>query len=90
MQILTANLPTEPKEPSGRAMGRTEEANENCNTVRRTISLTVLPRAPRDQITNQRVHMEGSRYMCSRGLPSLTSVDGERGLISHLRRMLEG
>jgi hypothetical protein len=28
--------------------------------------------------------------MCSRGLPSLTSVDGERGLISHLRRMLEG
>jgi hypothetical protein len=37
-QILTANHPTEPGDPNGRARGRTEGAGGNCNPIGRTIS----------------------------------------------------
>jgi hypothetical protein len=38
MQILTANLRTEPVDPNGRARGRTEGSEGDCNTTGRTIS----------------------------------------------------
>jgi hypothetical protein len=42
MQILTANYWTVPRDPNGRARGRTEGAKWDCNSIGRTI-LTKLP-----------------------------------------------
>jgi hypothetical protein len=36
MQILIANLWTEPRDPNGRVRGRTEGAEGDCNPIGRT------------------------------------------------------
>jgi hypothetical protein len=48
MEIVIANHLNEPREPSGRARGRTEGAEGDCNLIRRTISTNLPSRAPRD------------------------------------------
>jgi hypothetical protein len=58
MWMLEANHQTEHWDPNGEVRGRTEGV---CNPIERTISTnqTPTPRVPRDETTNQRVHMEG-------------------------------
>jgi hypothetical protein len=43
MQILTANLGSEPGDPNGRVMGKTAGAEGDCNTIGRTISTNWIP-----------------------------------------------
>jgi hypothetical protein len=80
MQNLTSNHQAEPRDLNGRAVGRTEGAEGDCNPIERTISTSWniqsshrLNHQPKS--TNRGNH--GSRYICSRGRPCLTSIGGK-------------
>jgi hypothetical protein len=45
MQTLIANHRIKPRDPNGRAKGRTEEAEEDCNPIGRTISTNQTPQS---------------------------------------------
>jgi hypothetical protein len=84
MQILTANHQTEPWDPSGRARGRTEEAEEDSNSIRRSkISTNLTPPHPQNsQGLNhkpKKTHggIPGYSCICSRGWLYVTSMGGE-------------
>jgi hypothetical protein len=57
--MLAANHWPEHRIPNGGVRERTEEAEGVCKTLNQPDPTPLAPRAPRDQTTNQRVHMEG-------------------------------
>jgi len=92
MQILTANHRTEHGDSIGRAKERTEGAERNFNPMGRTISTNWTSQS------SQRLNhlaksinggIYGSRYICSWGWPSQTSIGGKGGLMPRLGGMLE-
>jgi hypothetical protein len=80
MQILTANHPTEPEDPNERARERTEGAEGHCHPTTRIISINWTTQSSQ-RLNHQpkSIHrgMHGSRYICSRGWPYLTSMGWE-------------
>jgi len=81
MQILIAIHLSEPGDPSGRARGRTEGANGDCNPKGRPIILTNQTTQSSQGLSHQpeSIHgwTHGSSYIYSRGWPCLTSMGGE-------------
>jgi hypothetical protein len=59
MQILTANNWTEPRDPNGRARGRTERAEGDFNLIGRTMSTNQTTQSSQ-RLIHQPKSMEGS------------------------------
>jgi hypothetical protein len=80
MQILIANHLTEPREHNGKVRGRTEGAEREYNPTGRTISTiwtTQISQRLSHQPKSTDRGIQGSRYICSREWPYLTSMGGE-------------
>jgi hypothetical protein len=76
----TVTDPTEPRDANGRARGRTEGAERNCNLMGRTISTNrTTQSSQRLNHEPKRIHggIHSSRYICSGGWPYLVSMRGE-------------
>jgi hypothetical protein len=88
MQILTTNPWAGPGDSNGRTSGKTEEAKGDCNPIGSTISTnwtTQNTLGLNHQPKNTHGGTHGSRYICSRGWPYLTSMGGEGGLMPQRR-----
>jgi len=72
MGMLAANHQTEQGDHKGGVREGTEGAERVCNPIGRTKSTNQTPRVPRDQTTNQRIHMKGpmapAAYVAEDGL----------------------
>jgi hypothetical protein len=77
MQIFTANCQTEPKNHNGSAREKIEGAEGNYSPIGRTISTKrTTQSSQRLNYKPKSVHggIHGSRYICSREWPYLTSI----------------
>jgi hypothetical protein len=75
----TANQHTEPEDTNGGVRGRTKEAEGDCNTIGRTISVnwtTQSSQGLNHHLKSTHGGSHSSRYICSRGWPSLTTMGG--------------
>jgi hypothetical protein len=72
MQILTGNHRTEPGDSNGRARGKNEGAEGECNPIRRIISTNWTTQSSQRQNYNLKsIHggSQDSKYIYSRGEP---------------------
>jgi hypothetical protein len=84
---------THKKYPNGRAKGRTEGAERDCNTIRKTISTNWTTHSSQrlnHQPKSIHIWSQDSRYVLSRGWSYLALMGGEEGLMPPHRGMLEG
>lgn len=72
---------TESGDPHARARGRTEGAIGDCNSKRR-VNFPDHPKLPKTKSSTKSIHggTYSTKYICSRGMPYLTSV-GEEALV---------
>jgi hypothetical protein len=80
MQMLTANHHTEPRDLNGRARGRTEGAEGDCNPIGKTMSNNRVTQSSQSlNYQPKSIHggNHGFRYICSRGWLYLISMGGE-------------
>jgi hypothetical protein len=79
MQILTANHRTESRDLNGRVRGKTAGTEGDCNSIGRTISSNKTTQSSQGLKVQPKIIHGGTqdpRYICSRGRPSLTSIEG--------------
>jgi len=75
MSSITVNHWIEPRDPNGRARGRTEGAEGDCNPMGRTISTISTAQSsqgPNHQLKSIHGGIHGSRYKYNREWPYLT------------------
>jgi hypothetical protein len=80
LQILTDNHQTEPRETNWSARRRNEGAEGDFNPIKRSISTSwTTQSSQRLNYQTKNIHgaSHGSRYICSRRWPYLTSFRGE-------------
>jgi len=80
MRVLTANHCTEPGDPNGGVIERTEGAEGVCNSIGKTISTNQIPQSSQGlshQPKSTHGGTHGSSPICSRGWPCLASTGGE-------------